>query len=582
MIMKLMRFGWRQHTSPDYSSILCSKNFSQLGVNMNDNVIESVRRSSNIVELFGDYAKVKKQSGEIFVVCPFHGEKTPSLHVEANRGVFYCHGCGASGDIFTIPMKLEGLGFIDAVQYVADRFDIQIESDLDDSAHKAREDMKKALNVAQHYFSHAASDPDAASYLEERQVSKETIGRWEIGYCPSSSDAIVQSLRNHNLVDAAVNAGILRVSFGSPSCVFTNRIIFPIRNKIGQLVSFAGRDISGNAKAKYINGKETSLYNKSSILFGLSKAISSIRDWNRVIIVEGYFDVIALHQAEVTEAVASCGTALTQDHVKLFSKLTDKALCFFDSDDAGRRAASKALPILARSNIDSLTVTLPDGMDPADYVGSNSMKEILARIEEAEPLLGTWLRSLSRKHDRSPHGRQAAANEALPIIRSYPLIARDVVLRQVSEILSVPYVALKRLVGRPAPSEPVTSTDKPHDPLALALAGILMKNEGMASVAKSLLDLDWIYGSEEREAIESLLSGEPAHAVARKASESLQPKLHKIAMGTGHEDPEKTLGKIVSRIEMRHISRELPSQEGGDRLQMQKRRLELKRVIAAR
>ena len=130
---------------------------------MNDYVIETVRKSSNIVELFGDYAKVKKQSGEIFVVCPFHGEKTPSLHVEANRGVFYCHGCGASGDIFTIPMKLEGLGFIDAVQYVADRFNIEIETDLDDAAHKAKEDMKKALNVAQHYFSHAASHPDAVA-----------------------------------------------------------------------------------------------------------------------------------------------------------------------------------------------------------------------------------------------------------------------------------------------------------------------------------------------------------------------------------------------------------------------------------
>tara|TARA_R110000824_G_scaffold65772_4_gene171114 strand:- start:6178 stop:7827 length:1650 start_codon:yes stop_codon:yes gene_type:complete len=549
---------------------------------MNDNVIESVRRSSNIEELFGDYAKVKRQNGEVFVVCPFHAEKTPSLHVEPSRGVFYCHGCGASGDIFTIPMKLEGLGFIDAVQYVADRFNIEIDSDLDDSAHAIREEMKKALNVAQHHFSHAVSNPDAAAYLAERKVSKASIERWEIGYCPSSSDGIVQALRNHNLVDAAVSAGILRVSFGSPSCVFVNRIIFPIRNKIGQLVSFAGRDISGNAKAKYINGKETTLYSKSSILFGLSKAISSIRDWNRIILVEGYFDVIALHQAEVTEAVASCGTALTKDHVKLFSKLTDKALCFFDSDDAGRRAASKALPILAKSDIDSLMVNLPEGMDPADYATSNSLEDLLERIEDAEPLLATWLHSLSRTHDKTPHGRQAAANEAVPVIRSYPLIARDVVLRQVADILSVPYLALKRLVGNPAPTEVETSQSKPHDPLALALAGILMRNEDMVSDAKKLINLDWIYGAEERDAIEKILSGEPAYTVARKAAEELQPKLHRSAMGAGHEDPEKSLGKIVSRIEMRHLSRELPKQEGADRLVMQKRRLELQRRLAIR
>ena len=186
--------------------------------------------------------------------------------------------------------------------------------------------------------------------------------------------------------------------------------------------------------------------------------------------------MIALHQAEVTEAVASCGTALTKDHVKLFSKLTDKALCFFDSDDAGRRAASKALPILAKSDIDSLMVNLPEGMDPADYATSNSLEDLLERIEDAEPLLATWLHSLSRTHDKTPHGRQAAANEAVPVIRSYPLIARDVVLRQVADILSVPYLALKRLVGNPAPTEVETSQSKPHDPLALALAGILMRN----------------------------------------------------------------------------------------------------------
>jgi len=549
---------------------------------MNDYVIESVRKSSDIVELFSDYAKVKRQSGEVFVVCPFHTEKTPSLHVEPSRGVFYCHGCGASGDIFTIPMKLEGLGFIDAVQYVADRFNLEIDSDLDDDAHAAREEMKKALNVAHHYFSSAISHPDAAAYLAKRQVSKETIKRWELGYCSSSSNGIVQTLRDHNLIDAAVNAGILRVSFGSPSCVFVNRIVFPIRNKIGQLVSFAGRDISGNAKAKYINGKETTLYNKSSILFGLSKAIPSIRDWNRVILVEGYFDVIALHQAEVSEAVAACGTALTKDHVKLFSKLTDKALCLFDSDDAGRRAASKALPILAKNNIDSLMVNLPEGMDPADYATSKSLGDLLARIEEAEPLLATWLRSLSRSHDKTPHGRQAAANEAIPVIRSYPLIARDVVLRQVSDILSVPYMALKRLVGQPAQSEPSDTVASSHDPLALALAGILMKNEGMATKAKELINLDWIDGVEEREAIEKLLSGEPAYTVARKAAEELQPKLHRIAMGMGHEDPEKSLGKIVSRIEMRHLGRELPKQIGDERLKMQKRRLELQRRLAVR
>ena len=547
---------------------------------MNDCTIENVRRNSNIIELFSDYAKIKSKGGETFVVCPFHSEKTPSLHVEPSRGVFYCHGCNISGDIFTIPMKLEGLGFIDAVEYVADRFNIEIESDSDDSEHAVREDMKKALYIAQGYFSSCAGESEAAAYLDGRGVSKESIDNWGIGFCPVFSSELVNRLRDNNLVDAAVNAGVLRLSHGQPTCVFRGRIVFPIRNKIGQLVSFAGRDITGESKAKYINGKETTLYSKSNILFGIDKAISSIREWGRVILVEGYFDVVALHQAEISESVATCGTALTPNHVKLFSKLTDKALCFFDSDDAGRRAASKALPILAKGNVDSLTVNLPDGMDPADYATSKSLEDLMERIEEAEPLLSTWLRSLSRDHDRTPHGRQAAANEAIPVIRSYPLIARDVVLRQVSDILRVPYDALKRLVGQPAPKESDVKVKASHDPLALALAGILMKHANLVTSTKESFNLDWIDGDAERDAIAQILSGEPAHTVARKAAEQLQSKLHRIAAGAAHDDPEGSLGKIVSRIEMRHISRELPSQSSDKRLQLQKRRLELQRVIA--
>lgn len=547
---------------------------------MNDYTIENVRTNSNITELFGDYAKVKIKGGQTFVVCPFHSEKTPSLHVEPSRGVFYCHGCNVSGDIFTIPMKLEGLGFIEAVQYVADRFNIPIDSDSDDSQHNAREDMKKALFIAEAYFTSLVTHSAATAYLSDRGVTQESIANFNIGFCPVSSSELVNRLRTNNLIDAAVSAGVLRISHGQPTCVFKGRIIFPIRNKIGQLVSFAGRDITGDSKAKYINGKETTLYNKSNILFGIDKAIKPIRDWGRVILVEGYFDVIALHQADVSEAVATCGTALTPNHVKLFSKLTDKALCFFDSDDAGRRAASKALPILAKGNIDSLTVNLPDGMDPADYATSKSLEELMERIEEAEPLLATWLRSLSRDHDKTPHGRQAAANEAIPVIRSYPLIARDVVLRQVSDILRVPYDALKRLVGHPAPKESDVRLKASHDPLALALAGILMKHSDLIKSTKKSFNLDWIEGLEEKDAIEQILSGEPAHTVARKAAENLQPKLHRIAAGSGHEDPEKSLGKIVSRIEMRHIAKELPNQDSANRLEMQKRRLELQRVIA--
>jgi len=547
---------------------------------MNDYTIENVRNNSDIQELFGDYAKIKRQGGEVFVVCPFHSEKTPSLHVEPERGVFYCHGCGASGDIFTIPMKLEGLGFIDAVQYVADRFNIHIDKDLNDDGHKMRDDMRSALAIAFDYFRLSVSDKAASVYLKERKITDESIDSWGIGYSPRSSSELVQRLRDKGLVDAAVSAGVLRMGHGSPTCVFSNRIIFPIRNRIGQLVSFAGRDITGNAKAKYINGKETTLYNKSKVLFGINKSIPSIRDWGRVILVEGYFDVIALHQAEISEAVATCGTALTKDHVKLFSKLTDKALCFFDSDDAGRRAASKALPMLAKNNVDSLMVNLPDGMDPADYATSKSLEELMDRIEEAEPLLSTWLRSLSRDHDKTPHGRQAAANEAVPVIRSYPVIARDVVLRQVSDILSVPYAALKRLVGQPAPKDPVDSVAATHDPLALAMAGILMKHGHLVESVRASFNLDWIDGHDERESLEKILAGEPAYTVARKAAEELQPKLHRIATGTGHDDPERSLGKVVSRIEMRHIARELPSQPADSRLQMQKRRLELQRKIA--
>ena len=335
-----------------------------------NNLIEKVRNKAKLTEIITDYTKLDRKKKGHWAICPFHDEKSASLHIEPSRGVYYCHGCHAKGDVYTLVMNLNGLAFGDAVRHVAERFGIELDEAVDDDRIQAQYRMRRALDITcEHYTKELGQNMTAMAYLKSRGIQQASIDGWSLGFARRGDTALEEKLRGYGLVMAAVDAGILNEGRHGLYQVFGGRLIFPVKNKIGKVVTFAGRDITGNLKAKYINGKETGLYQKSQILYGLQSALKPIRTEDQIVICEGYLDVIHMHQAGYKETVATCGTALTKEMVKSFSRLTKKCICFFDGDDAGIRAAMKALPVLTHYNVDAYLASLPSGKDPADGSG---------------------------------------------------------------------------------------------------------------------------------------------------------------------------------------------------------------------
>ena len=537
-----------------------------------NNLIETVRKKADLLDLISDYTTLDKKKKGHWAMCPFHEEKTASLHLEPKRGVYYCHGCGAKGDIFTIPMVLNGLAFGEAVHYVAERFNIEISDEVDDERIQAQYQMRRALDIACRYYKkELSSNEKAMKYLGSRGVLVGSIVDWEIGYAPSNDPEFIKTFRDFNLTQHAINAGILSDGQYGLYSTFKGRIVFPIKNKIGKVVAFAGRDITGKSKAKYINGKETSLYQKSQILYGLSNALPHVRENGQIIIVEGYFDAIRVNQTGYKEVVATCGTALTKDMVKSFSRLTKKAICFFDGDKAGNGAAMKALPVLSKYNVDAAIARLPEGRDPADCCDTDEMIVVNA-IEDAKPLLDVWLRHLSDSYPSTPNGRQEAAIAIKPVIRLYQGVAKDIVLRQAASVLGTSPEALKSLVSEAPSIIMEEKQERIADPLVLSVARCcIMRPNDLHEIKKSI-KLKWIDGKEERSVIRMLVNGTPVHEAARKAAPFLQGELLELAVS---DDQQCSIRQTASRLELRYIERSITELSGRERLDAQRKRLKL-------
>lgn len=538
-----------------------------------NNLIEKIRNRARLMDIVSDYTRIDSKKKGNWAYCPFHNEKNASLHLEPKRGVYYCHGCQAKGDIFTMVMNLSGLSFGEAVRHVAERFNIPIDEAVDDERIQAQYKMRQALDIsAKHYQDGLKASLSVRSYLKGRGITEESQEKWGIGFARKGDTALIQKLKNFGLTIYAEDAGILKQGKFGIYEVFGGRLVFPIRNKVGKIVTFAGRDISGESRAKYINGKETSLYQKSQILYGMKNAMPGINENNQIVITEGYLDVIHMHQAGFTETVATCGTALTAEMVRSFSRLTKKAVCFFDGDEAGERASMKALPVLAKYGVDATVVSLPDGMDPADGCAKDEML-VCDAVDEAKPLLDVWLQNLSRRYSNTPNGRQEAAIEIKPVINSYRDVAKDIVLRKAANVIGVSPAALRSLVAEAPNIMPQEKKAKVPDPLAMSVARLCIVNPSDIGDVKKNLKIKWIDGEGEQALIKLLLKGSPIHEVARKVDPFLQGPLLKLAV---EEDEPVSVTRALALLELRFVERGISDLTGRERLDAQRRRMKLK------
>ncbi len=426
--------------------------------------IEKVRAATDIVSLFSEVVPVTQKGSSYWCVCPFHNDKNPSLKIDPARQSFHCFGCNASGDVFKFVQLTDNVNFPDAVRKLADRAHIELHESGKPSVPSSHLARLKAVCDATAKFYHTqlmrlrTSDVDAArAYLSGRSLGGQIPNSWNLGFAPGRG-ALVRHLTSlgfsgMEMVDADV---AILGDDGKLKDRFYNRIMFPIYDLKGDCIAFGGR-IVGKGEPKYLNSKETPIFKKNKELFGLNKARDAIVASGVAIVMEGYTDVIAAHEAGVKNAVATLGTALGINHIRLLSRFAKHRIVYlFDGDEAGQKAIERALqfidfsmtPEAGRTQVELYAVTLPDNMDPAEYLAAYSAQDFNAVIDEAVPLLEFGIeRKLSRYDLTRAEGRSAALAAALQVLAPIKdsILAKDYACQLAGRLRIREEVALEQL-----------------------------------------------------------------------------------------------------------------------------------------
>jgi len=422
--------------------------------------IEEVRDRASIVEVVSDFVPLKRKGHNYLGLCPFHSEKTPSFSVNDEKRIYYCFGCHESGDVISFVMKKDGLEFPDAVRTLAARFGVRIEEDKR-SGPDPREVFYRVNEAAAEYFvgmlaSNAGKG--AREYLGSRGYGDcpELLKTFSIGYAPDSWDGLANFLKRKRIPeDAAAKAGVLSVSRKNESRRydrFRNRLIFPIKDIRGRTVAFGGRALAKDDEPKYLNSPESPVFRKGEVLYGLSEAKRAISEHRSVIVVEGYFDLLALVKHGFANTVATMGTALTPAHIRTLKGYADVVYALFDSDSAGRRAAARAAELFVDLEVPCRAVTMPEGSDPDDLLATSGPETMKKALDRAEPLVEFYLRELRKATDVStPEGKGAYLNDALSLVGKVRNIAeRDHYAGFIASTLSMPVEHVYQSLGHPA------------------------------------------------------------------------------------------------------------------------------------
>lgn len=425
---------------------------------MNDNTLQEIKDRLDLVDLISSYIPVKRGGANFKAPCPFHNEKTPSLMISPQKQIWHCFGCGAGGDVFGFVMRYENLEFREALQVLAQRAGVKL-PEYNAAAAQAKdhnEELTRVNNFSARYYHkllETAQGANAKSYLLERGLKPGTIERWSIGFAPNAFDSLLNALAAKKVsLGTAVQAGVLtKNDNGKIYDRFRNRVTFPIHNYYGDVVGFSARTLDSVDVAKYINSPETPIYNKSKVLFGLHFAREAIRKSDEVVVVEGQMDCIQAHQAGFTNTVATSGTALTQDHLRIIGRLTKNLKFCFDSDNAGlaalRRAGELALPLGFRIKV----ITLQGAKDPDELI-KNSPLSWKKSVAEAVWFADFYLDYAAGQFALgSIEQKRYISDEVVPLLRYVvdPL-ERDHYIRRISERFSISETAVRSALKSPS------------------------------------------------------------------------------------------------------------------------------------
>lgn len=426
-----------------------------------DEDIVALREATDIVAVITKYTQLRRSGQRWVGLCPFHGEKTPSFNVNQELGLYRCWGCQVRGDVITFVREVEHLDFVGAVELLAGwaGFTLRYSDKDEGESRKRRHRLVAAMDQAvSWYHERLLAAPDAAvarKYLRERGLSGEEVRAFRIGWAPEGWDTMVKALRLPDDIVRDTGLGYLNKN-GRQTDAFRGRILFPIFDANGDAVGFGGRVMPGGEGPKYLNTPETVLYQKSKLLYALNWSKARIVNDDRAIVCEGYTDVIGFARAGVPAAVATCGTALTNEHVKLLRRYARKLVLAFDADSAGQAAAERFYLWEKEHDLEVTVADLPAGVDPAD-LASTDPDRLAAAVESAVPFLKFRVdRVLTRANLTTAEGRARSAEEAVEVIREHPSeLVRDQYLMEVAGSTRVAPEQLREMLRRPpaAPRE---------------------------------------------------------------------------------------------------------------------------------
>lgn len=406
---------------------------------MSDDVRE-VKSRLDIAEVIGDYVQLRRAGNTLWGLCPFHREKTPSFSVSRERQSFHCFGCNKGGDVFAFIMEQEGLPFRETLELLAARAGVTLSKGAGGTMKKAAAERRTILEDANAFFKSAlrgGGGEAPRAYLARREVSKEACDSFEIGWGPASWSALLDHLSSLGYAhDDILNAGLASPGSRGLYDRFRGRVIFPVRDELGRIAGFGGRLIDGEG-AKYVNSPEGELFNKRKLLYFLHQAKKSVRENKRIILMEGYMDVLRAHTAGFTNAVASLGTALTEDQAILIKRFTDLCYIAYDADAAGQEAALRGMYILQSRGVEVRVVSLPEGKDPDDVLRGEEGSALFGELLEKALPLPLYHAYMRRKELRSPGKGLRAREELLDGLSSLSLLDLSSHITSIARIFGV-------------------------------------------------------------------------------------------------------------------------------------------------
>ena len=445
---------------------------------LSEEKVSEIRDRSSIVEVISDYVTLKKAGKNYRGLCPFHSEKTASFMVNEEKQIFHCFGCGEGGDVFTFLMKVGHFSFPQAVEELAKRFGVRLPSRELSASQKKEMGKKEGLfqinQIASEYFhdllTRRREGEEGRQYLSQRGISQEIIAEHRLGYSTDRWDGLVHYFQERNVsLELAWELGLIfpkkksggstlregrRLDAAGWYDAFRGRILFPIFDLHQRVVGFGGRVIR-EGQPKYLNSPESSIYHKGEVLYGLQVAKRDATEKDCVIIVEGYFDLLTLHQYGLKQSVATLGTALTPQHIRTLKRYTKNMIALFDADEAGVKATLRALPLFLEEDVVGKTVALPEGEDPDGFLRKGNLEEFGRQVAHAVPIVDFFFDRLMKTYDlKSVEGKVRVAREGVALLNKIPdKIRRDFYAKGLAERLDVKESVLYEML-QSSPGEP--------------------------------------------------------------------------------------------------------------------------------